>query len=58
VALASVSVLHWVLRWLWVVVDFVASLTPWLNEFWGKWVDGEKKCGQNVILGTLVLFLG
>ena len=54
VVLTSISVLHWVLRWLCVVVNFVASSTPWLNEFWGKWMDGEKKYGQNVILGILV----
>lgn len=43
---------------LWVVLNFVVSSTPWLNDFWEKWMDGEKKWWHNVILGTLVFVCG
>ena len=43
---------------LWVVLNFIVSSTPWLNEFWEKWMDGEKKWWHNVILGTLVFVCG
>ena len=35
------------------VLNFVVSSTPWLNEFWEKWMDGEKKWWHNVIVDTL-----
>ncbi len=43
---------------LWVILNFTVSSTPWLNEFWEKWMNGEKKWWHNVIIGTLVFICG
>ena len=43
---------------LWVALNYIVSSNPRLNEFWEKWMDGEKKWWHNVLLGTPVLICG
>ncbi|KAI1414673.1 hypothetical protein F5Y13DRAFT_197213 [Hypoxylon sp. FL1857] len=43
---------------LWVVLNFVVARIPALNEFWERWMDGEKTWWHNLGLGALVFLCG
>jgi hypothetical protein len=43
---------------LWVVLNYTVKSYKRLNEFWEKWMDGEKGWLQNVTLGTVVVMCG
>ena len=43
---------------LWVVLNYIVSSSPALNEFSERWMDGEKTWFYNVSLGALVFVCG
>ena len=43
---------------LWVLLNYIVSSYPPLNEFWEKWMDGAKGWWQNLLLGGLVFVCG
>ncbi|KAK5045439.1 hypothetical protein LTR84_009303 [Exophiala bonariae] len=43
---------------LWVILNYMVKSYKRLNEFWEKWMDGEKSWLQNVTLGTIVVICG
>lgn len=43
---------------LWVVLNYTVRSYKRLNDFWEKWMDGEKSWLQNVTLGTTVVICG
>lgn len=43
---------------LWVMLNFIVTQLPRLNEFWERWADGEKTSLENVGLGVVVFVCG
>ncbi|KAL9600255.1 MAG: hypothetical protein Q9219_003299 [cf. Caloplaca sp. 3 TL-2023] len=43
---------------LWIILNYVAQAYRPLNEFWEKWMDGEKTVWQNFLLGIPVVVCG
>ena len=43
---------------LWVLVNYLVSSQPGLNDFWEKWMSGEKSWWHNILLGSLVFICG
>ena len=43
---------------LWVVLNFIVSRNRRLNNFWERWMDGEKSWIHNLAFGTLVVLCG
>ena len=43
---------------LWVILNFAVSRYGRLNDFWERWMDGDKSWYHNIILGSLVFVCG
>jgi hypothetical protein len=43
---------------LWILLNYVATAYKPLNEFWEKWMRGEKALIWNILLGALVFICG
>jgi hypothetical protein len=43
---------------LWVLLNFIVSKYPRLNEFWERWMDGEKNWLESFGLGVIVFLCG
>jgi len=43
---------------LWIVLNFIVSRSPFLNDFWEHWMDGKKSWAESLVLGVVVFVCG